>query len=669
MSTYLPLLSLIISCVSFGYVAHLSLTGTVVALGTFVVMAVPGIVLLRRVWPEDQAGLPVLVFGSVLGLALGRFCLVATSLVCGPGPLGVGIALLVLIGSSALAFCWFGRRLLPGWDDSDAQEAKWIGSLLTVLFFSLAVVYWGVGRPTPQGFAFVPYFDLDYLNHASVTAELTRGIPPENPDFAGERLHYYWGYHLWPAAIKSLTGVSAREALTATVLPTVALFVAAVGLWLRSYLSDRVVRYAAVGVGLFASSYLGLLALAKLALPSVVTRVPGLSGGGGDSMLSHCWFRDFLYEPHAVTALSLFLAVMVLNHARPARHSWGAGCLIGVGFGAMMVTDTFVGMVGLVCFAVTNLSGFFRDPPARPPLLLAAGVTVLVFVGARALGVFPDGNRALGLGVHPMTKVAPLYLLGELGPLFVFGVVGAGMLLYRGGSGGWLPLVALLGSTLLLGFCLRMAAVEPNIVLRKSLKVLQFPFVALTAVALRAVLSDARRFGWAAVLVVVPGLVTRGTDTLKYLDLIGPSSTTYVTGEEMEMLDWVRANTPSDAVLLTVNPDRVYGAGTDRLIVALGERRTYYDNDFMPRVYQVPAPLIEERKEHLRRLFAASDAEALSGVLADLPPLYLYVAEQSPGPIAAVRVLEERGALRLVHRSGQFSLKQVVKPTGTAPNQ
>ncbi len=43
---------------------------------------------------------------------------------------------------------------------------------------------------------------------------------PENPYFAGQTLHYYWFYHLWPAAIIDLSGVTARSAVALTLPAT-----------------------------------------------------------------------------------------------------------------------------------------------------------------------------------------------------------------------------------------------------------------------------------------------------------------------------------------------------------------------------------------------------------------------------------------------------------------
>lgn len=663
MSRLLPPFGFVLSLVVFGSAASLPLWGVLVALVTFLVLALPGVLLIRYVFPEEKSALLILVLGAVLGLALGRFGLALFGLLIGPGPLSTGLLLACAILAAAALLLRLKRNALVAWDETDTGEGAWLLGTLAVLYLALALPYWGVGRITPQGNAFVPYFDRDYLNHVSMTAELTRALPPQNPFFAGERLHYYWSYHLWPAAIETISGVSARDALNLTILPTVGLFVAALSLWVRLYLPSRAVRYSAIGLGLFAYSYIGLLYLIKVFLPSMARFVPQLAQSDY-SFLSHSWFRDFLYEPHAVTSLTLFLTMLLLNHLLPASRRRLAGCLIGLGFGAMLVTDAFIGAVGLLYFTATNVLAFLRDAQRREPLLFAAGLTTLVVAAAITVGIFPLGSRALQLAVHPAAKYAPFYLLVELGPLFACGTIGVVLLVFRGESRAFGTLLILLSLALLLGFILRVP-VEPNIALRKAVKVAQLPLVIFAGCAILAIATSSRRIRWGAAgaIIVLPGLVTLGTDILRYVDLTGIRTppTTYVSRDELEMLNWVRNNTPADAVLQTVNPERFFGNSTDLLIPALAERRTYYGNAEMPKMFQVPLPLIEQRLDKIRALFTATHSSQMLDVLGNSTPIYLYVDEAAVGPTAALQQLEAQGVLHQIHQSGRFSLKKVLQ--------
>ena len=269
MTRYLAPIALLGSIAVFSFSAELSPLAVGVVLLMFVAMAMPGVALLRRVLPNESSTLVILVVGTVLGLAVSRFGLAAVSLALGPGFGGVILLLLGLAVASAVVLV---RSGLPKWTQEDQHEGGWLAAIIAVEFIAMAAAYSAVGRPTPEGFAFTPYFDRDYMNHLAVTAELAREAPPENPYFAGERLHYYWGFHLWPAAVKSLAGVTAREAMTACLPPTVALFIASLLLWGRRFLQLRTAGLVAVALGLFAFSYIGLLLLAKLTVPTIFQR-------------------------------------------------------------------------------------------------------------------------------------------------------------------------------------------------------------------------------------------------------------------------------------------------------------------------------------------------------------------------------------------------------------
>lgn len=52
------------------------------------------------------------------------------------------------------------------------------------------------------------------LLHSAVVYEILRGgAPPQNPYFAGEPLHYYWGYHLFAAYLVRIAGIDPLTAL------------------------------------------------------------------------------------------------------------------------------------------------------------------------------------------------------------------------------------------------------------------------------------------------------------------------------------------------------------------------------------------------------------------------------------------------------------------------
>ena len=652
------------------YAARVPPRAAVVGLFAFVCMAAPGVALLNRLWQGHHSRLEVYVFGSILGLAVSRLCLTALGLIGMFHPVGI---LSCLAGLVVVAWALRPRGVgqePAASDETDASNVRLICVLAAGVFLAVAVAFAGVGRSRPDGFAFVPYFDRDYLNHVALTAELARSIPPQNPYFAGELLHSYWLYHIYPAAIVALTGVPATEAIDVALIPTVGLFVAAVFLWARPLSRAGGSAFAAVAVALFAYSYVGVLLVIKLLMPDLARHIP-LVSHADYSFLSHSWFRDFLYEPHAVTCLSLLLLVLTSTRSGAALRDLRTATLTGFILGVMLVTDAFIGLTGLLWFATAHLATFLRDPAVRRRLLAAAAGTVVVLGTAVAGGIFPGGSRSLKLALHPVAKLAPAYLLVELGPLFILGAVG--VVLYRRQALSHLrPALLLLCIALALAFLLKVPA-EPNIALRKAIKVAQVPLIAFAAITMAALTYPPRRAltSGAVGLVVLSGVITLATDLAQYLDLVKNRRppTTYVTRDEMEMLRWVRDVTPRTAVLQVLNPERIFGEGTELLVPGLGQRRTFYGNDEMPAMFQVPSALLEDRKRKLAELFGAVAPEDLLSALAECPPLYLYVDERKAAPARALRALEEKGLAKTVHRSGAFSLHQVLNERLVATKQ
>ncbi len=247
----------------FGVVARLPLGGAAATIISFMAMAFAGIACLRRLLPALDSSICVIIFGSILGLAGGRICLVLTGLCFGPSSFAAALALGLLLCAALLSF-WPRPPALPRWNGEDWHELLWILGLNSAILLAMTLPYWGAGHLTSKGYAFVPHFDEDYLNHISVTAELAHSLPPQNPYFAGQTLHYYWFYHLWPAAVVNLSGATARDALVLTLPWAVLLFVGALTCLVRLFMPRSSPRHLAVGLGFLSPSFIGLVYLASI---------------------------------------------------------------------------------------------------------------------------------------------------------------------------------------------------------------------------------------------------------------------------------------------------------------------------------------------------------------------------------------------------------------------
>jgi hypothetical protein len=656
----LPYCAYAISLTIFALAARLPLAGVAATALAFLVMTFAGVVSLRYLVPQVESLLPLLIFGSVFGSIFARICLIITGLWFGPSFVAVGLALgIVLSGASLLlALRPVG---FPRWGPEEEHELRWILALNAAALFAMALPLWGAGHPTSRGYAFVPHFNEDFLNHVAYTAELARSLPPENPYFAGEPLHYYWFYHLWPAAVANLSGITAKDALVSTFPPTVFLFIAALAMLVRRFVAPSPPRQLATSIGLFAFSYIGILFLLIKLLP----HLPGTFSKFVDtdhSYLSHSWFRDFLYEPHAVTALTYFLLLLYLDKLSSLHSTWSSTLVTGLLLGIVGLTDLFIALTALLWFATTRAPSFIRGETSRVRVMMSCVVALVVFLAAVGLGLFPLQSGGLRPGVHPLAKIAPALLLVELGPLFIFGAAGVYLCFRRGRNNEFDSMALLMIGTLFVACTVKMP-LESDLVIRKAIKVLQLPLVVFSAVACARYLALqpghwVRRIG---LPVILGGSLTLATDIFQRVDLTTKRNppTTYYSPSKMKSLEWIREHTPPDAVVQEfdeVRPGRSYADTLDLSISALGERRSLFGNYKLPYILHVNKPVMADRVALLLRAFSAKDPDALKNALDELPVSYLLVDSSQPGPHDALRHLTQSAYLAEVFRAGEITL-------------
>ncbi|HEY3066253.1 MAG TPA: DUF2298 domain-containing protein [Methylomirabilota bacterium] len=625
---------------------------------TFALMAFAGIAVLRRALPDERSPLCLFVFGSVLGLLLGRVGLILAGIV----PALHSHALLFVSVAAAVVGAVFARDTVRPWTEADRREFPVLACVCAVMLLLLTPPLSRLGVATERGYAFVAHFNTDLFQHAAVTAEVMRGLPPQNPWFVGEALHYYWFFHLWPASLASLTGVPARDAILVTIPVTVVLFVAALALVLRAHVTARLPRYFGIGLGLVAYSYIGLLVVVRLVAPRLLDLAPKYFTGEY-TLLSHSWYRDLLYEPHAVTALAALLFALYLDRAPGPRP--GASILVGLALGTTVMTDSFIGVIGLASFGLVYAWRFVRDPRRRWPALLTLATIVTVLAGALALHVFPTSRGAVAPGPHPIFKFAPAYLLVDLGPILIFGVIGLALIAARSRIREHGLLVAILLVSLAVSFLI-IVPLDPNTALRKGLKTLQIPLVVFAAEGAAAYLVGRRRrwLSAAAGMVVLAGAVTLVTDISQYIDVRGGSAmpTTYLSADEADALEWVRRNTPPGAVFQVVSevrPGSRYRDTAGSLVCTFGERRTLSGDYKAPEMFQVDAATIARRRARLEEMFLARDPDVVRAVLHDLGPDYLYMDDRKPGPVEPLRELETTGALKEIYSANHIHILAV----------
>ena len=621
--------------------------------------AILGAILLRRLLPDERSVLNQLVFGAIVVQTLGRMLLMLIGMVVRFDVVAYAVFAAAVVTSMVAVRGPYRLRLAL--TASEAAVSRHILWLAAGLLVGMGLAFAGVGAATSSGLAFPSYFNDDFLHHASVASELTRGVPPANPYMAGSPMHYYWFYHLWPAAIAATTHITAIQAMTSTAPFVALLFVAA--LMITVSYPDVRARSLAVAVSLFASSLVGILACAAIVLPALHFRLwervfGGLtvSGAPSFSFISHSWFRDALYESHALTALSMAMAVLYLGRSAWGPVNGGTAMLRGVVLGMMFMTDAIVALVTTAYCGLESLLRLWRRPEMRrATVILGLSLTAAVLLTI-AVGAVPVQGGLLKLGLHRVARVAPFYLVMDVGPLLLLAVIG--LLMSRRGAvtpehWAWLGLAGVCLAIMLM----IVVPTEMNLILRKSLKVLQIPLVVFAAPACAYLLTTPVRRAVLGVVFLVGGLTTI-TDIHHYLNPVRPY-VSYISASEMKTMSWLRRCTSRDVIvqdLAAAQPGDRYKDTFYSVIAAIGERRTLWGDAYHPYLFRADEAVAAARRRAVEQAGIASTPGALQAALSQLPMDVLYVNRKARGPVDSISALTGTGFLNELYCSAEACL-------------
>ncbi len=625
--------------------------------GFFLLFCLPGVPLGRRLCGGDVRRHPEAVaYGLLLGHALSS---------------GVAVGLVYLFGFSlgslalfaGLAAAWVAASAtwlprpsaptlaFPAWD------RRAYAALLLLLLVAVVLVaepFANVGRRTPAGYAYRKYFIGDFLKEVAVTAELSKGeIPPQNPWFAGEPLHYYWLYFVAPASFYRLTGRTAplKTLLVVAAALTNTLFLFVLFSTLRLFTAGQLAPLLAALIGLAAYSYEGVYLWARLREPfgSFLEHARGYNIDGltrwfwGEPQLDG-FFRSLLYTPQHLEALTFLLAAVSLLAVGNVLEDLFLGAIGGLLIGASVGYSAFIGLVvaawyGLYLGIRVLASRAVRR--ALPSFLLTGGIAAVAVLLFYRLGMFiqePDTGLMLYTG-RALKSHGPLVFLMNYGPPCIFGGLGI-LLLGRPGPHGKPMKPGEHGRGLLLGLLVLLLlalALISTVAVKDFLSdvglklglivlVLLLIFTAMFLEFLRARLPAAA-FGLLVALVGAPALVTVVVDRINSADIGNDTFTLYVSREDVRAATWIRTHVP-DRAIVQASPDDYSPVDFFSLIPILGERRTAAGDRFYARIFLVPQPAVDRRRVDIGRLFETESLQEARELLRRYRIAYVYVGDR-----------------------------------------
>lgn len=368
---------------------------------------------------------------SLLPLPMSAIAAMATALAVSPFAIAAPWVLLramgvePLIGARGIAFAIAFLAAVRAWQPRAAGEwpawQEWLPGLLwTALVAALLI---GVAWLPPRA---------DGWFHAGVVLQVAeRGLPPEDPWFAGLRLLYFWGTHAWAA----LWLVLAPQTSVWTPLIALNLSAAAATLWAvvalaRALGADARVAGLASVLTVVAWTPFGWLQVVGRAIvgevrgwPEVVRIVESgidplsfmLASGQLHASMAFHGDKALVITPFGMGLALFVLGLLALCSVwREPRHGWALAVIVASALFAHTVVGYVLVMLCLVCAAVLLWNALRRSPLAwtRSSAMAAAALVPALILSPYLIAITAGKRGQLGLGISRESVGTALFGVG-----------------------------------------------------------------------------------------------------------------------------------------------------------------------------------------------------------------------------------------------------------------
>ena len=516
-----------------------------------------------------------------------------------------------------------GAFAVPQFSRADLGAAALV--LLTVPLV-VGLPYAHVGENLPEGRAYRAYFTADFVWEVAVVAELSKGdMPPRNPYYLNDDLHYYWLMHLLPAVQhRAFEGTpTADQLLLVNALWSALAFAAFWYFFVRHFVSSPWAAAIACVFVLLSTSLEGIERMWRDWMRDIPlaglrnTNIDALTDWDHQGMRADGLHRLLLYQPqHQMGYLLGLSAMMLLAQARDAAR-WAVYFVVGAFLGMCMLFSTVASlMMGLMCGAYAAWR-LVRGLAWRTMLPAAAAAAAPMFAGlaiVSLLGYLDTGGQLLTFGINPKATHRILWIsFLSFGPVLIGALIGVALAARERFLSRFAPLWFVLAVCTTFYFFVDLPD-SPNSIGWHAAKV---GFVAFTPLVGYGFYEAWRRRGWiratvvpAMVVLGIAGLPTVIIDVYNNQDVWnrarGPGFrwTVLVSPEELEGLEWIKRGTFKTA-RVQVEPV-VRGRDTWAFIPAFAERRMVTG---LP-LSMIPLAKYEQANDRIRQLYESTSAEA-----------------------------------------------------------
>jgi len=589
--------------------------------------AVPGIVLAFSLYRSQPGSLvAALLCGAAWGYVLSSLVLLAlwatgsrqlTMVIFAPI-----VATLVILPARRLA----GTLHLPAFTRADGAACA---LLLVTVPLIVGLPFSHVGIDLPEGRAYRAYFTADFVWEMAVVAEVSKGdMPPRNPYYTDDQLHYYWLMHLLPAVEHRAFGDTPRldQLLLVNAFWSALGFVAFLYFFVRHFVDKPWAAALGCVFVLFCSSFEGteriwfhwsrgeaaLPFLRMLNIDAVTSWIAAYGGMRVDGL-----HRLLLYQPQHQASYILGMSAILLLHQARSLARIGLFLAVGAFVAGSMLFSSFAALM-LALMAAAQAA--WRMIPARQwrAMVVGAAAAALPMLAALALiyglgYVDTSGGNLVVIGLNSLAAHNALIVIFlSFGPVLIGAAIGLGLVLRVRSLNRFAVPSLMLALSAVFYFFVDM----PDHTYGVGWHAGKLAFIALTplvGVALQgigAAQGSTRLIGAALMTVVTAAaLPTVLVDLYNTQDVWnrgnGPAYrwTVLLTRGELEGLDWIKGGTFKSA-RVQIEPT-VRGRDTWAYIPAFAERRM---SSGLP-ISMIPLAKYEKATEQIRQLYQSTDAD------------------------------------------------------------
>jgi hypothetical protein len=509
------------------------------------------------------------IAGAIIGYAISAMAMWVPIALGVPEPAAF-VAAWALAGGLAAAAAGRGPQALialPPWTARDTKALILVLLLVPAVF---ALPYRNLGARDDAGTRYYrAYFTADFVWHTALTAELTKfSMPPRNPYLSHRPMHYYWTYFLVPAAMVELspgTTGDVQRALKIGALGTGVLFAAAI--FAAAWVAVPVALAAAVGTTLAvtAASAEGAYVVLDLLWRNAsfdslrLVNIDAITAWHFQGLRVDSLVRSMWYNPQHSMSAALGMLVFPVLAAGRAAMPLTVVLLTGVALAGSTALNPLIGaMFSLVYGATALLTAFGTSDPLRYILRAsAAALPVGLALSWTGYNEMVEGaGNVVQFGVSEAAAQAPITtLLLSIGPILLPGLC-ALWPIWRIPRAVWAPIITL-GLSILLFYFVALT-VESSYVGFRAGQLMQICLAVLVARTFASLIRAGRLTAVGVGLLMLiggAGLPTTVVDLYNAQDIanraMGPGFrwTFTVTAAEQEAFDWIRRQTPADAVV------------------------------------------------------------------------------------------------------------------------